>query len=262
MNNENSSLWETFKQLGFAFATEWLIFYLVPITISNPEFGCEFLLGFINFENSEYLIRFVCTLTFLGLIVVISLLFFTIGYYVVWLIYRLSLIRIYRKPRRVYPVEKQKFFSLYWLRGGDDVSKEIIELSFEQKNYLIFLLHIRVCNQLDNYRECKLPLENSSSSDDKVFYQDIINEICSDFVTCLSCFKLLGSELSDYFNGSDCSLIKELAEIGNRLCKWYIPLGRWDKTTTNVKLKVNLQKRKLNNRRKAQKVTDEMSKKY
>lgn len=97
--------------------------------------------------------------------------------------------------------------------------KKIIELSNGQKNYLIFLLHIRACNQLDNYRECKLSLENSSSSDDKVFYHDVINEICSDFVTCLSCFKLLGVELSDYFNDSDYSLIKELAEIGNRLCK-------------------------------------------
>lgn len=99
------------------------------------------------------------------------------------------------------------------------MSKEIIELSNEQKNYLIFLLHIRVCDQLDNYRAWKISLENSSSSDDKVFCQDVINEICSDFVTCLSCFKLLGVELSDYFNDSDCSLIKELAEIGNGLCK-------------------------------------------
>lgn len=99
------------------------------------------------------------------------------------------------------------------------MSKVIIELSNEQKNYLVFLLHIRACNQLDNYRECKLSLENSSSSDDKVFFQGVINEICSDFVTCLSCFKLLDVELSDYFNDSDYSLIKELAEIGNRLCK-------------------------------------------
>ena len=113
MNNENSPLWECFKEFGFCFAVYWLLLYLIPITISNPEFGREFLLGLINFENSEYLVQFVGTLTFLGLIVVISLLFFAIGYDVIWLIYRLSLSRIYSKPRRVYPAEKQKFFSLY-----------------------------------------------------------------------------------------------------------------------------------------------------
>ena len=113
MKNENNPVWELFKEYGFIFAVFWLISYLVPFTTSNPEFGREFLLGLVNSENSEYLIQFVCTITFLGLILTISLLFFTIGYYVVWLIYRIALSRIYRKPRRVYPVKKQKFFSVY-----------------------------------------------------------------------------------------------------------------------------------------------------
>lgn len=92
---------------------------------------------------------------------------------------------------------------------------EIIELSEEQKRYLIFLLHLRVSNQLDNYSECKLALENSSDSYDKVFYQGVINEICSDFVTCISCFERFGVEFSDYFNDSDRSLIiKEIVESG------------------------------------------------
>ncbi len=113
MNNENSPLWEFFKEYSFAFAGCWLILYLIPTTISNPEFGREFLLGLVNFEKSEYLVQFVCTLTFLGLIITIPLMFFAIGYYVVCFIYRISLRCIYSKPRRVYPVEKQKFFSLY-----------------------------------------------------------------------------------------------------------------------------------------------------
>jgi len=113
MNIEKSFLWELFIEFGFCFALSWLMLYLIPTTIANPEFGREFLLGLINFEMSDYLVQFVCTLTFLGLIVLISLTFFATGFYVVWFIYRISLSLIYRKPRRVYPVEKQKFFSVY-----------------------------------------------------------------------------------------------------------------------------------------------------
>ncbi len=91
---------------------------------------------------------------------------------------------------------------------------KIIELSDEQRNYLVFLLHIRVSNQLDNYRECKSFFGNPLFSDDKAFYQGVINEICSDFVTCISCFKLFGVELFDRFNDSDRSLIKEIVESG------------------------------------------------
>lgn len=113
MNTKNSPLLDWFIELAWILGILILLMLLFPTLSLNPDCGWELLENLANVEMSEYLFQFVCTLMFLILIFFIPFVFFVIGYAVVWLIYRLSLSRIYRKPRRVYPVEKQKFFSLY-----------------------------------------------------------------------------------------------------------------------------------------------------
>lgn len=84
-----------------------------PIFAYDPNSLIAFVDSLENPEMSEYLLHFAFTLLFLSGVVLLPMSIVSVGYTVVWLIHRISLRYIYSKPRRVYPVKKQKFFSLY-----------------------------------------------------------------------------------------------------------------------------------------------------
>lgn len=111
MNTKNSPLCELLFEIGCSLGIFIMLMLIAPTLSVNPNFGWELFENLLNGVMSEFFTQFVGTLCFLELIFCIPIALFVIGYFVVWLIYRLSLSRIYSKPRRVYPVEKQKFFS-------------------------------------------------------------------------------------------------------------------------------------------------------
>lgn len=81
-----------------------------------PHMGyleADSIMGYLDTIPKEHFHEFFMILVYFVVYFGVSLLIVCLCVYFVWVVYRLSLSRIYSKPRRVYPAEKQKFFSLY-----------------------------------------------------------------------------------------------------------------------------------------------------
>ena len=84
--------------------------------ITIPYIGfieADGLMEYLDLIPKEHFHEFLMILVYFALSFLIPLIIIFLCTSLIYAIYRISLSRIYRKPRRVYPVEKQKFFSLY-----------------------------------------------------------------------------------------------------------------------------------------------------
>lgn len=116
MNNRYNPLFSDFIFYGFIivsfivfYNTEPYVYSLFPAReLSELE-----LIDLFSSIPSEFHFQFVSLVLYYILAFCLSSIIMMFCYGVVFLIYRISLRYIYSKPRRVYPVEKQKFFSLY-----------------------------------------------------------------------------------------------------------------------------------------------------
>lgn len=84
--------------------------------ITIPYMGfveAESFMEYLDAIPKEHFHEFLMILVYFALSFLNPLIIISLCSCLIYAIYRLSLSRIYRKPRRVYPVEKQKFFSLY-----------------------------------------------------------------------------------------------------------------------------------------------------
>lgn len=113
MRNDDIPLWRYFKLFAFFVSFLVILLLIYPALSSNPDLERTFVESLASAEMSEFLLKIFLTCDFFGLIFFFPFAFAVLGFWVVYLIYRLSLSCIYSKPRRVYPVEKQKFFSVY-----------------------------------------------------------------------------------------------------------------------------------------------------
>lgn len=86
--------------------TLWL-----PYLATNPDFIISF--DLFNSEFSEFHFNLIiCFISYFAAFMFYDAFSMYFGWFIKW-VYCFSVSRIYSKPRRVYPVEKQKFFSLY-----------------------------------------------------------------------------------------------------------------------------------------------------
>lgn len=108
-----SFVWSIFRSMVVLLVSMLFVVLSRPVLSLNPDYVTDFFTNFTSVEMYEYMVKLVLTLWSFAFIVSIFFFVSSIGFILVWVIYRLSLSRIYRKPRRVYPVEKQKFFSVY-----------------------------------------------------------------------------------------------------------------------------------------------------
>lgn len=116
MNNRYNPLFNEFILYGCVIVSCIVTYNIMPYVYSSFP-ACELSgLEFIDLFSSipsEFHFQFVALVFYYILAFCLSSIIMMFGYVAVFLIHRISLRYIYSKPRRVYPVEKQKFFSLY-----------------------------------------------------------------------------------------------------------------------------------------------------